>query len=639
MPSNDYYDHTTYPGPNAPGSSAALRAELDSIEQGFLKLPPLTGNGNKVVVINAGGTAQTSTLSLSGLTLNNTTIGTTTPAAGAFTTLSASGGITGNLNGNVTGNVTAGSGTSTFNNVTINGTLDMASATVGSIAGLQTPSANDEAANKAYVDTQRDTRLALAGGTMSGAIAMGSSKITGLGTPTNSNDAVNLDYVSTLFGSTAAAATSAAAAASSASAAANSATSAQTFAGNAQTSATDAAASYDAFDDRYLGAKASDPTLDNDGNALLTGAIYWNTTSSIMKVWTGSAWIATYLPTTGYLQLSGGTMTGAITFSGGQTFPGVLSLTGGTITGNLTVNTGADSRVLVQSSGTTQGQFQTTAALVRLASNNALPLALSTNGVDRLTFDDVGNVTFGSATATGVYTFRGTNAADMVVLESLDTSATAAPDLVLYRNSSSPAAADQLGVIIWRGKDSGAADQQYARVGSEITDVTAGTEDADLWFEVTGNGVAAERLRLRSTGAVGFSGANYGTNGQALISAGSAAPPAWGDVVTPTATQTLTNKTLTTPVITQNVQIISINTAAVRSATYVLTASLTLTLPASPSAGDEIAFINRSGTTTAVIARNGLNIMSLAEDMTLDSAQARGTLVYADATRGWTLID
>lgn len=671
MPSNDYYDHTTYPGPNAPGSSAALRAELDSIEQGFLKLPTLTGNGNKVVVINAGGTALTSTLSLSGLTLNSTTIGTTTPAAGAFTTLSASGAanlgssvtisggvinntiiggttpvagyfttlnasgaITGNVTGNLTGNVTAGSGSSTFNNVTINGTLDMASATIGTISGLQSPSSSSDAANKGYVDTQRDTRLALAGGTMSGAIAMGNNAITGLPAPSSGGDATNKTYVDSILGSATAAATSASNAATSATNAANSATSAQTYAGDALTSANNAAASYDSFDDRYLGAKASDPTLDNDGNALLTGAIYWNTGSSIMKVWTGSTWSATYLPASGYLPLSGGTMTGDITFSGTQTFPGVLSLTGGTLTGNLTVNTGADSRVLLQSTGTTQGQFQSTASLVRLASNNALPLVLSTNGVDRQSIDDNGNFTFGSLTSSAKYTFQSQTTGDFLVLESVDASATAAPDLVLYRNSSSPAAADQIGIIIWRGKDSGAADQQYARIGVVVTDPTAGSEDGDIWFETTGNGAAAERFRFGSLGQFGIGGATYGTSGQALVSGGASAAPTWSDVVTPTGTQTLTNKT-----IRLLNSVISGNTTAVASTVYVLTASLTLTLPASPTAGDWVAFTNRSGTTTATIARNGLNIMGLAEDMTLDDAAARGTLVYADATRGWVLID
>jgi hypothetical protein len=46
---------------------------------------------------------------------------------------------------------------------------------------------------------------------------------------------------------------------------------------------------------------------------LLTGALYWNTTSSEMRVYSGSAWITSYLPASGYLALSGGTMTGNLT--------------------------------------------------------------------------------------------------------------------------------------------------------------------------------------------------------------------------------------------------------------------------------------------------------------------------------------
>lgn len=82
------------------------------------------------------------------------------------------------------------------------------------------------------------------------------------------------------------------------------ATNAATSATAAAASATAAAASYDSFDDRYLGAKASDPVLDNDGNALLTGALYWNTVSNIMKAWSGSAWSATYVPASGFLTTS-----------------------------------------------------------------------------------------------------------------------------------------------------------------------------------------------------------------------------------------------------------------------------------------------------------------------------------------------
>lgn len=58
----------------------------------------------------------------------------------------------------------------------------------------------------------------------------------------------------------------------------------------AAASANSAAASYDSFDDRYLGPKAADPTFDNDGAALLVGALYWNTASKTFKAWDGTAW-------------------------------------------------------------------------------------------------------------------------------------------------------------------------------------------------------------------------------------------------------------------------------------------------------------------------------------------------------------
>lgn len=86
--------------------------------------------------------------------------------------------------------------------------------------------------------------------------------------------------------------------------AAQSATNAQTSlsqataaAALAQSSAASAASSYDSalgvydqFDDRYLGSKATDPSTDNDGQTLLVGALYFNTTNNELRVWNGSAW-------------------------------------------------------------------------------------------------------------------------------------------------------------------------------------------------------------------------------------------------------------------------------------------------------------------------------------------------------------
>ena len=134
-------------------------------------------------------------------------------------------------------------------------------------------------------------------------------------------------------------------ASTSASTATTQASNASTSATNAASSATSAAASYDSFDDRYLGAKSSNPTVDNDGNALLTGALYWNTVSNEMRVYSGSAWVAAYIPSSGYLALSGGTMTGAITFAAAQALPAA------SITGTLTVANGGTNSTATPTAG------------------------------------------------------------------------------------------------------------------------------------------------------------------------------------------------------------------------------------------------------------------------------------------------
>ena len=97
--------------------------------------------------------------------------------------------------------------------------------------------------------------LAKAGGTLTGALTLS-------GAPTVDLHAATKLYVDAVAGSATAAAASAAA----------------------------AAASYDAFDDRYLGSKSTPPTLDNDGNPLIEGAIYWNSVDNAMYAWTGSEW-------------------------------------------------------------------------------------------------------------------------------------------------------------------------------------------------------------------------------------------------------------------------------------------------------------------------------------------------------------
>lgn len=149
----------------------------------------------------------------------------------SFTNISASGTITGAVSGDVTGDVTS-SGTSTFNNVTVSGTLNMDGGTTATIQNLSAPVNPNDAARKTDVDTavanlvdtapaaldtlnelaaainddanfsttitnSIATKLPLAGGTMSGAINMGSQKVTNAGDPTNAQDLSTKNYTDT----------------------------------------------------------------------------------------------------------------------------------------------------------------------------------------------------------------------------------------------------------------------------------------------------------------------------------------------------------------------------------------------------------------------------------------------------------
>jgi hypothetical protein len=138
-----------------------------------------------------------------------------------------------------------------------------------------------------------------------------------------------------------AAATSASSASSSASTATTQASAAASSASDAATaqiaaaaSAAAAAASYDSFDDRYLGSKSSAPTVDNDGNALVTGALYYLNTGTAeqigMYVYDGSGWIkASAAQSVSYVVYEYTATSGQTTFSGNDLNGVALSYTVG----------------------------------------------------------------------------------------------------------------------------------------------------------------------------------------------------------------------------------------------------------------------------------------------------------------------
>ena len=89
---------------------------------------------------------------------------------------------------------------------------------------------------------------------------------------------------------------------------------------------------------------------------------------------------------------------------------------------------------------------------------------------------------------------------------------------------------------------------------------------------------------------------------------------------------------------TYTISEISTSTTAVKDTLYVMRASLTLTLPASPSVGDKVGISNMSGTVTPIVARNGNLIAGLAEDLTIDVDSISVDFIYSGANEGWILF-
>jgi hypothetical protein len=86
------------------------------------------------------------------------------------------------------------------------------------------------------------------------------------------------------------------------------------------------------------------------------------------------------------------------------------------------------------------------------------------------------------------------------------------------------------------------------------------------------------------------------------------------------------------------VSVIGSNTTAVAGGLYVLTANLTLTLPASPAVGDSIKISNLSQVSTCVIARNGSKILGADADLTLDNQYSSFEMVFTGLLKGWVII-
>ena len=137
----------------------------------------------------------------------------------------------------------------------------------------------------------------------------------------------------------------------------------------------------------------------------------------------------------------------------------------------------------IHDNGTGQLRLRTNEFRVLNANNNETLLNAVQNGAVNLYHNNAIKL---STTSTGIQ------------VKSVDTSSSAGPELVLYRDSSSPADADYLGQIQFTGKHDGGGDEIYAKVTGKISDASQGTEDGLIETAIKGNGSFTIVSRQRS---------------------------------------------------------------------------------------------------------------------------------------------
>ena len=133
----------------------------------------------------------------------------------------------------------------------------------------------------------------------------------------------------------------------------------------------------------------------------------------------------------------------------------------------------------------TSGFYRTGANEIAISNNSAFTGKFTTSGFQ-----------LGDGTAAAQLHLFSTDTTDQVIIENSDAGLDTAPDLVLYRNSASPAANDNLGNIEFRGEDDGGNTHAYAQIIAQINDPTNSSEDGILDLMSSASGTVASRIRL-----------------------------------------------------------------------------------------------------------------------------------------------
>lgn len=141
--------------------------------------------------------------------------------------------------------------------------------------------------------------------------------------------------------------------------------------------------------------------------------------------------------------------------------------------------------------------FLTDASVSGFYRSAANEVAVSANSSYVAKFTTAG-FQLGTGTAAAQLHLFSTDTTDQVIIENSDAGLDTAPDLVLYRNSASPVADDNLGNIEFRGRNDNSEDVAYGQILTQIVDTANGSEDGVVKIMAAAAGTTAARITVKS---------------------------------------------------------------------------------------------------------------------------------------------
>ena len=230
---------------------------------------------------------------------------------------------------------------------------------------------------------------------------------------------------------------------------------------------------------------------------------------------------------------------------------GVYALPNGTATSaSFEATNAADPTNASKIQITTNGSTDVQLVSGRNGTGTYLPMSFYTGGFQRMYLDTSGNLGIGTATNTNGYALRiNSSTTENIELTNSDTNATTKTGLIAcsrYTNTDVP-------FTIVQGQST-AANNIISIGGGSATNTPASVVTIRTASNITTPGTGTERFRIGSFGGIGLSGANYGVQGQVIVSQGDFSAPVWGNVgltllgtltTTSGTTQTLSSLDLT----------------------------------------------------------------------------------------------